>query len=109
MEVDIAATSWRDLQRLRRQIRDGVRSSGVKDVEKLLVKGLADAIAAEHRRSDVMEGEVSDYELIVTVDLKVRRGRRTAPDPAKKRSVSSLMTELDDALASRASKDSIVW
>ncbi|MFL9908284.1 hypothetical protein [Paraburkholderia sp. RL17-337-BIB-A] len=75
------------------------------DVEALLMKGLADAIAAEHRRSNVIDGDLSDYGLIATVDLKIRRRHCAAPEPAKKRELSSLMVELDDAVTSNAGKD----
>lgn len=106
MEIDIVKTDAGYLSRLRAHIQQGIRSSAVLDIEALLMKGLADAIAVEHRRSNVIDGDLSDYGLIATVDFKIRRERQDrAPTPAKKRELSSLLAELDDALTSAASTD----
>lgn len=106
MEIDIVKTDAEYLHRLRTHIQQGIRSSAVLDVEALLMKGLADAIAAEHRRSNVIDGDLSDYGLIATVDFKIRRERQDhAPAAAKKRELSSLLAELDDAATSKAGND----
>jgi hypothetical protein len=106
MKIEIVKSSWNNLQRLQSHIQHGMRSPAVKDIEKWLMKGLADAIPGEHRRSEVIDGDLSDYGLIATVELKIRLGRKsTAVDPSMRRSLSSLITELDDAAASKAGTD----
>ncbi|MFL9914152.1 hypothetical protein PQR75_01835 [Paraburkholderia fungorum] len=106
MEIDIVKTDVGYLRCLRTQILSRKRSRLVIDVEPLLMKGLADAIAAEHRRSNVIDGDLSDYGLLATVNFKIRLcPQGPTPEPAKKRKLSSLLAELDDQLASTVSKD----
>jgi hypothetical protein len=72
------------------------------------MKGLADAIAAEHRRSNVIDGDLSDYNLLATVNFKIRLCMQDPiPKPTKKRELSSLLAELDDALTSNANEDPV--
>lgn len=106
MEIDIVKTDAGYLRGLRTDIRSRKRSRQVIDVEPLLMKALADAIGAEHRRSNVIDGNLSDYDLLATVNFKIRLcPQGPAPKPAKKRELSSLLAELDNALTSKASKD----
>ena len=44
---------------LRNQIRSGARTADVKEIEKLLMKGLADAITAELKRIDMFDEALS--------------------------------------------------
>ncbi|WP_211608631.1 hypothetical protein [Paraburkholderia haematera] len=106
MEIDIVKADVGYLRCLRTHILSRKRSRLVIDVEPLLMKGLADAIAAEHRRSNVIDGDLSDCDLLATVNFKIRPcPQGPTPKPAKKRELSSLLAELDDALTSKASKD----
>ena len=102
MEVDIAThASWEDLHQLRRHILDGTQTTGVKHVKKLLMKGLADAIAAEDWRRGAKDGGTAGNELIVTIDLKVGPWSHKSSGPETERSGISLIAQLDDALTEK--------
>jgi hypothetical protein len=106
MEIDIVKASVGYLQCLRTDIRSRKRSRHVIDVEPMLMKALAAAIGAEHRRSNVIDGDLSDYDLLATVNFKIRLcPQGPTPKPAKKRELSSLLAELDNELTSKVSKD----
>jgi hypothetical protein len=102
MEVDIATrASWKDLEQLRMHVLNGTETTAVKNVKKLLMKGLADAIEIAEWRRDAKDGDASDNKLMVTIDLSVRpNGRRTA-GPENARSGISLIAQLDDALTEK--------
>ncbi|MFL9908285.1 hypothetical protein [Paraburkholderia sp. RL17-337-BIB-A] len=112
MQVDIAThTSWKDLQQLRRHILDGTETTSVKYVKKLLMKGLADAIAAENWRRDAKNGGVAGNGLIVTIDLRVGPSGHKSSGPEKAHRGISLIAQLDDALTKKKKtrKDLLSW
>ena len=61
---------------LRNQIRSGARTGDVKEIEKLLTKGLADAITVELRRIDMFDEDTYGYDPIVSVALRIKKGWR---------------------------------
>lgn len=112
MEVDIAMrTSWKDLQRLRRDILDGAGTTRVKNVKKLLMSCLADAIAAEDWQRDISERGTTRVELIVTIDLRVAPSEHRSSRPDKTGRGISLISQLDDAPAAKKKtrKDLLTW
>jgi hypothetical protein len=102
VEFTIATrASWKDLEQLRMHILNGTETTAVKNVKKLLMKGLADAIEIAEWRSDAKDGDASGNKLMVTINLSVRpNGRRTA-GPENARSGISLIAQLDDALTEK--------
>ncbi|WP_175728668.1 hypothetical protein [Burkholderia ambifaria] len=102
MGIDIAThASWADLQQLRWHIVDGTQTTGVMHVKKLLMKALADAIAAEDWRRGVDDSGAVDNKLIVTVDLRIGPWARQSSGPEMARSGISLIAQLDDVLAEK--------
>lgn len=102
MEVTIATrANWKDLEKLRMHILNGTETTGVKDVKKLLMKGLADAIEIAEWRRDAKDGDASCNKLMVTIDLTVRPNGRKTAGPENARSGISLMVQLGDALTEK--------
>lgn len=105
MEIDIARGTWTSLMALRNQIRAGARTGDVKEIERLLTKGLADAITAELKRIDMFDEDTYGYDPIVSVELRIKKGWRTGQERPRKR----LITELGDILATKATKNLVEW
>ncbi|WP_104566060.1 hypothetical protein [Ralstonia mannitolilytica] len=105
MEIDIARTTWTALKTLRSQIRAGARTGDVKEMEKLLTKGLADAISAELKRIEMFGEDMNGYDPIVTFELRVKKGWRTGQERPRKR----LITELDDIVTVDTAKRFVGW
>ncbi|GAB7543358.1 hypothetical protein [Cupriavidus sp. 8B] len=79
---------------LRNQIRSGARTGDVKEIEKLLTKGLADAITAELKRIDMFDEDTYGYDPIVSVDC----GSRTAGALGVIGPRNASQSELDDIM-----------
>ncbi|MGF6761452.1 hypothetical protein P3T24_001765 [Paraburkholderia sp. GAS33] len=105
MEIEIVKSSWRNLQLLQKHIQQRIKSSGVKDMEKCLMKAIADVIPGEHRRSEVIDGDLSDHDLTTTVSFKITRVRKHEAKKPVKRELSSLLAELDAESANGARTD----
>lgn len=101
MEIEIARTSWTTLKALRSQIRAGARTGDVKEMEKLLLKGIARAISAELKRIDMFEEDIYGYDPVVTVDVRIKKGWRSERERPKK----SLIAELDAILSAKPPKN----
>ncbi|CAE6688062.1 hypothetical protein [Paraburkholderia haematera] len=112
MEVNIATrASWKDLEQLRMHILNGTETTAVKNVKKLLMKGLADAIEIAEWRRGAKDGGASGNKLMVTIDLSVRPNGRKTTGRENARNGISLIAQLDEALTEKKTtrKELLSW